>query len=258
MPDSLAGVVLAAGAGTRLQPLTGLRPKALVPVNHTPLVDLAVARVAAVTADVAVNVHHGRQALEEHLAGRVHLSIESGEARGTAGALGVLRDWIAGRPVLVTNADAWLESPRLDALADGWDGERIRLLVVEDAARADFDGRWRYAGACLMPWSDVRGLPAEPSGLYERVWREALDAGRVELVAHRGRFADCGTPREYLRANLWASGGESVIGAGSVVEGEVVRSVVWPGSVVRRSERLVAAIRVGELLTVLVRGSPPV
>src|SRR5436190_16800082 len=96
--DDLAAVVLAAGAGTRLRPLTRLRPKALCPVDNVPLVDLAVGRARTVTSAVAVNAHHGRALMEAHLPRRVHLSIEAPEALGTARALGQLRDWMAGRP----------------------------------------------------------------------------------------------------------------------------------------------------------------
>ena len=73
-----------------------------------------------------------------------------------------------------------------------------------------------------------------------------------------GPFFDCGTPAEYLAANLAASGGQSVIGEGARVAGELVRSVVWPGGVVRAGERLVESIRVGEDLTVSGRLSPTV
>ena len=55
----LAGVVLAAGLGTRLRPLTLVRPKPLCPVGDRPLLDHALDRMAAVAGDVAVNVHHG-------------------------------------------------------------------------------------------------------------------------------------------------------------------------------------------------------
>src|SRR3954447_24784114 len=96
--SDLAAVVLAAGAGTRLAPLTRLRPKALCPVDNVPLVDLALARVSRITAAVAVNAHHGGAAMEARIAGRVPLSIEPDRALGTAGALSFLRDWIAGRP----------------------------------------------------------------------------------------------------------------------------------------------------------------
>lgn len=248
MPAELAAVVLAAGAGTRLRPLTDLRPKALCPVANVPLVDLALDRARAVTADVAVNVHHGRALLEAHLSGRVHLSIEEPEALGTAGALGRLREWIGGRPTLVVNADAWHRTD-LSALVRGWDGERPRLLVVDEPARGDF-GPWRYCGAALMPWAEVRGLAATPSGLYEACWARRWAAGGLELVPAPGPYFDCGTAPDYLDANMAASGGRSVVGPGAVVEGQLVRSVVWSGAVVRAGERLVECIRAGEHLTV--------
>ncbi|HEX2047632.1 MAG TPA: NTP transferase domain-containing protein [Acidimicrobiales bacterium] len=244
-----AAVVLAAGAGTRLRPLTDIRPKALCPVDNVPLLELALDRVRPVTGSIAVNVHHGRDQMEAHLAGRaVHVSVEEPEALGTAGALGRLREWIAGRPTLVVNADAWHRF-ELSVLLDGWDGERTRLLVVEDRARGDF-GTWRYCGAALMPWPEVDPLPATPTGLYEVSWGRAWAEGRLELVPQVGPFFDCGTPADYLAANLTASGGRSVVGPGARVEGELVRSVVWPDGVVHRGERLVECIRVGESLTV--------
>src|SRR5262245_33950264 len=103
MADSVAGVVLAAGAGTRLRPLTLVRPKVLCPVGDRALVDHALARFDGVTTSLAVNVHAGRDQVERHLTGRVHLSFEEPVALGTAGALAHMRDWIAGRPVLVAN-----------------------------------------------------------------------------------------------------------------------------------------------------------
>ena len=246
----VAGVVLAAGAGTRLRPLTRLRPKVLCPVGGVPLVDLNIERVRAVTSSVAVNVHHGRALLESHLAGRVHLSYEEEPGLGTAGALSLLRPWIDGRPTVVVNGDAWTTAS-LGALLDGWDGERMRVLVVGGAEVAP---TMRIAGA-VLPWADVRDLPPGPAGLWEVSWRDAAAAGRIEAVAvpPGTAFLDCGTPGAYLAANLAASGGRSVIGAGAVVEGDLERSVVWPGAVVRRGERLVGAIRAGERLTVLVR-----
>jgi NDP-sugar pyrophosphorylase family protein len=154
--------------------------------------------------------------------------------------------------VLVTNSDAWLPID-LGAFVDGWDGERIRLLVVEDRERPDF-GSARYCGVALMPWADVEGLEPEPAGLYEVSWRYAFELGRLDLVDHDGPFVDCGTPADYLRANLLASGGDSVIGPGAQVDASAVveSSVVWPGAVVEAGERLTGAIRTAEL-TVLIR-----
>lgn len=244
MDDSVAGVVLAAGAGRRLRPLTWLLPKPLCPVGGSALVDHALARFDGTTATVAVNVHHGRRLLEAHLAGRAHLSIEPVAALGTAGALGLLRDWVAGRPVVAVNADTWCPAP-VGALLDGWDGRRTRLLVP---AGTTFGPRMTVAGA-LMAWADVARLQPQPSGLYEVLWRRAADAGTVELVAlpPGTPLYDCGTPPRYLAANLAWSGGSSVFGAGAVVApgAEVTRSVLWPGAVVGPGERLFETVRAG-------------
>jgi hypothetical protein len=276
----LVAVVLAAGSGERLAPLTRLLPKALCPVGNEPLVDLALGRAARVLdaagasaggESMAVNVHHGRDALVDHLAGRVVVSVEDEVALGTAGGVGNLRGWIAGRDVLVANADAWLGGA-VDAFADGWDRERVRLLCVPaSGGRGDF-GTACYAGMCLLPWAQVERLGSEPSGLYEVLWRGEWEAGRLDLVVVDTPFLDCGTPADYLRANLYeaarsdagslvapgavvATGSSvtrSVIGAGAEVRGEVADAVVWPGSVVHTGERLLGGIRAGQL-TVLVR-----
>jgi NDP-sugar pyrophosphorylase family protein len=204
-------------------------------------------RVATYAGRTAVNVHHHRDQLVAHLAARdVHVSIEDPVALGTAGALGQLLGWIDGAAVLLTNADSWFPAspvaPPLAVLVDGWDGARPRLLCMHDPERGDF-GDLRYVGAALLPWWSVRDLPAEPAGLYEVSWRELYERDALDLVVSGGRHVDCGTPADYLHANMLASGGASVVGAGAVVEGEVVRSVVWPDARVGPNERLVDAIR---------------
>lgn len=247
--DDVAGVVLAAGAGLRLRPLSRLRPKVLCPVGNVPLLDLALARARSVVSDVAVNVHHRRAALEAHLDGAgVHLSIEAERALGTAGALGHLRGWLDGRGAVVLNADAWCLGS-LGGFVEGWDGERVRLLVAGESTLGPRSG---VAGA-LMPWREIERLAPEPAGLYEASWRQAQAEGRLEVVRHDGPFVDCGTPAEYLQANLLASGGESVVGDGAVVAGTLDRCVVWDGAVVWPGEQLSCAIRPDDLRTVLVR-----
>jgi N-acetyl-alpha-D-muramate 1-phosphate uridylyltransferase len=249
VPSELAGVVLAAGAGTRLLPLTDELPKALCPVGGVPLVDLALERLVSLgIVSAAVNIHAFPALMTAHLSGRAQLSYESPVALGTAGALGALRPWIAGRATVVTNADAYLTGPL--PLLEGWSGATIRLGVVPDVGHPDFDGGWRYAGLCLMPWPDVEQLSAVPSGLYEVSWAAAERAGRLELVPLAGLFLDCGTPSDYLTANMAASGGETVVGEGAVVLGEAVRCVLWPGARVEADEQLVDAIRTASGLTV--------
>jgi N-acetyl-alpha-D-muramate 1-phosphate uridylyltransferase len=171
---------------------------------------------------------------------------------GTAGALAALRDWVDGRDVLLTNADAYLPGG-LTGLPPGWDGERCRLLCGRRPGHGDF-GDLRYVGACLLPWPVVAGLEPRPSGLYEVIWRAAASRGRLDLVdlsdlsTGDGTAAvaiDAGTPAGYLGANLHASGGRSVVGDGAVVEGRIERCVVWDGAWVGPVEHLVDAVRAG-------------
>jgi molybdopterin-guanine dinucleotide biosynthesis protein A len=237
----LAGVVLAAGAGTRLRPLTHELPKAMCPVGNRPLVDWAIDRVAPYVSSVAVNAHESAPALVEHLADRVHVSVEHGERLGTAGALGRLRDWIDGRHVLVHNADSFVDDD-LAALLEGWTGEHPRLLVRHEDRASDF-GPLRFLGVSLLPAPIAAALPDEPCGLYGLVWRPAWEAGLLETVEVRGTAIDCGTAADYLRANLHVSRGASVVAASAVVEGSITRCVVWPGARVEAHEVLVDAIR---------------
>lgn len=273
---NVCAVVLAAGEGRRLRPLTEHRPKALCPVGNVPLLDRALARLGALRfADpgtVAVNACYLGDQVVAHLGARAHLSVEPGEPLGTAGGLGNLRDWIDGRGALVGNADAYLSDPHaapgtdIAALLDGWDGETVRLLGQRMPAgeRGGFSGH-RFAGFSLLPWCDVRRLPAEPGDLVRAVWRPAEAEGRLQVIPFHGTFLDTGTPGDYLAANLHAAAGGSlvdpgaivtgaceraVVGAGAVVHGRLTRAVVWPGGVVAADEHLTDAVRVGRKLTV--------
>lgn len=247
-PDDICGVVLAAGEGTRLRPLTRVRPKPLCPVGNVPLVDLALDRVRTAAADIAVNVHHDREAITAHVAGRAHVSVEDREALGTAGALGHLRPWIAGRAVVVVNADTWCPGS-LAGITAGWDGERVRLLLAGGNERLRPASR---IAAALMPWPEVAALEPVPSGLYEVSWARLAAADRLDVVGWDGPCLDCGTPARYLQANLAASGGAAVVAPGATVHGSVERSVLWDGAVVAPGEHLSGAVRT-DALTVLVR-----
>lgn len=273
----VCAVVLAAGEGTRLRPLTERLPKALCPVGNVPLLDRALARLVGLGLAgpdrVAVNACYLGSQVVDHVGTRAHLSVERGDPLGTAGGLGNLRDWIAGRGVLVGNADAYLADPHappgpdVAALVDGWDGRSVRLLgqpADDPAAPGTFSGH-RFVGSSLLPWRLVRDLPPTFGDLVRALWRPAEAAGALEVVPYRGTFYDTGTPADYLAANLHAAGGGSlvdptatvtgrleraVVGAGAVVHGEVTRAVVWPGAVVGASERLTDAVRAGAGLTV--------
>jgi N-acetyl-alpha-D-muramate 1-phosphate uridylyltransferase len=242
--SSLAALLLAAGEGARLRPLTSLRPKPLCPVGNVPLLDLALERVASVLpvtdSTVAVNAHHLGEQVLEWAGQRLHVSVEQPVALGTAGAVAAVSPWLDGRDVLVANGDAFFHGPvDVRGFVDGWDRERPRLFVVPSSGRQDFPGGWLFAGISLLPSRFVRTLQPEPSGLYEVVWSRT----EVDLVPALATYVDCGTPRDYLRANLMASGGASVVDPTAEVRGSVTRCVVWPGAVVHAGEQLVDCVR---------------
>ncbi|MEV4765364.1 sugar phosphate nucleotidyltransferase [Micromonospora chokoriensis] len=272
VPAELCAVVLAAGEGTRLRPLTERVPKALCPVGNVPLLERALARLAGLGLTgpdrVAVNACYLGDQVVAHVGDRAHLSVEVGDPLGTAGGVANLRDWIDGRPVLVGNADAYLADPGaapgpdVAALLDGWDGHTVRLLgqpAANPTAPGTFDGHC-FTGFSLLPWRLVRDLPVVVSDLVRVLWRPAEAADALEVVPYPGTFFDTGTPADYLAANLHAAAGgtlvdpsarvtgrcvESVVGADAQVDGDVLRSVVWPGATVRAGERLVDVIRFG-------------
>lgn len=271
----VAGIVLAAGEGRRLRPLTTLLPKALCPVGNVALLDRALTRLAGLgLTDVAVNAAYLADQVVRHVGGRAHLSVEPDGPVGTSGGVGRLKHWVDGRGALVGNADAYLFDQARDpgkdiaALLEGWSGDTVRMLTKPNlpGTTGGFSGR-RFTGFSLLPWRYVRDLAETPSDLVRTVWRPAEAEGALELVNYEGIYIDTGTPADYLRANLHAahSGSlvdpsavvtgsvvASVVGAGATIQGSVVRSVVWPGAAVSASESLISVVRGPDGLTVQV------
>jgi MurNAc alpha-1-phosphate uridylyltransferase len=266
--SDLCAIVLAAGEGRRLRPLTGLLPKALCPVGNVALLDRALARVAGLAVPVAVNACYLADQVVAHVDGRAHVAVEPGDPWGTSGGVARLRDWVDGRGVLVGNADAYLSDPArppgsdIAALLDGWTQDSVRILGVPGGREF---GEYRFAGFSLLPWAVVRDLPVERAELVRTAWRPAEREGRLDVVAFAGTYVDTGTPANYLAANLHAANGgalvdpaalvtgtveRSVVGAGARVTGTVRDAVVWPGATVGADETLVRVIRAGDNVTV--------
>lgn len=274
----VCGVVLAAGEGQRLRPLTETLPKALCPVGNVALLDRALARLSALglagPESVAVNAAYLAEQVVRHVGGRAHLSVEPDGPVGTSGGVGRLKVWIDGRGALVGNADAYLADPArapgkdIAALLDGWSGDTVRMLTKPNlpGATGGFSGR-RFTGFSLLPWRYVRALSTGHGNLVRTVWRPAEAEGALELVNYDGLYIDTGTPADYLRANLHAASGAtlvdptamitgtvtgSVVGAGARVHGAITRCVVWPGAEVAPGESLADCIRAPGDVTVQV------
>jgi len=144
-------MVMAAGLGTRMRPLTLQAPKALVSLAGRPLIDHVIDRlVAAGVARVVVNVHAFADAVEAHLKTRTDVEVLISDERGalleTGGGLKAARPLLGDDPILVANVDSiWVEGPGrpvLDALIAAWDSARMDdlLLLAPVATSLGFDG----------------------------------------------------------------------------------------------------------------------
>ncbi|RVT89227.1 nucleotidyltransferase family protein [Sphingomonas crocodyli] len=224
-PPVGAAMILAAGLGKRMRPLTATRPKPLVEVAGQSLLDHVLDRLrAAGIGNVVVNVHYLADALEAHLkrkAGDLNVAIsdERGKLLETGGGVLKALPMIDADPFLIANSDnLWVDGP-VDAirlLADRWDDATMdALLLLVPLARAnchsgqgDFhmgpDGviarrkpakvaPFVYTGVQLVSKRLFEGVE-EGNFSFNLLWNRAIAAGRAYGVVHQGLWFDVGSP----------------------------------------------------------------
>lgn len=219
-------MVMAAGLGKRMRPLTATRPKPLVEVAGKPLIDHVFDHLrAAGVKRAVVNVHYLADTLEAHVTDRfddieVVVSDERRQLMETGGGLVQARALLGDAPVLVVNSDnLWVDGPvdAIKLLASRWDDAIMdALLLVVPYARAnnhtgqgDFrvaaDGRivgrrkegaaapFVYTGIQILHPRIIRDWPEGPfsTNLF---WSRAIEAGRAYAQVHQGLWFDVGTP----------------------------------------------------------------
>lgn len=219
-------MVMAAGIGKRMRPLTATRPKPLVQVAGQALLDHVFDRLrAAGIKRAVVNVHYLADALEAHLTNRVKgidvvVSDERDQLMETGGGIVKARDLIGDAPFVVVNADnLWIDGPAdtIKLLASRWDDDLMdALLLVVPLARAhnhgglgdfhlDANGRitgrrkpgrvapFVYTGVQILSPRVIKDWPEGPfsTNLF---WNRAIEAGRAYGVVHQGLWFDVGTP----------------------------------------------------------------
>ncbi|MET0308216.1 MAG: nucleotidyltransferase family protein [Sphingomonas sp.] len=219
-------MVMAAGLGKRMRPLTATRPKPLVEVGGKALIDHVVDRLrSAGVKRVIVNVHYLADQMEAHLKARVKdmeliISDERKQLMETGGGLVQARDLIGDKPFVCVNSDnLWVDGPSdaIRQLAAQWDDDRMdALLLLVPLARAnshrgqgDFHldafgrivGRRKpgrlapfvYTGVQILSPRVIRDWPEGPfsTNLF---WNRALEAGRLWGVVHQGLWFDIGSP----------------------------------------------------------------
>jgi mannose-1-phosphate guanylyltransferase len=210
---------LAAGAGTRLRPLTRQLPKPLLAPAGRPLVDLAVEALdRAGAVQVVVNTHHGARQLGDHLGGQPgrHLLHEP-ELLGTGGGLAnAYHRGLLGRgTVLVTAADVLVhpdDLARLAALLDRTGATAaiglvpaepglLRIRLDGHHTTAEKGGAWSPAAVNALRVAALEPVPPRPANLVEAVLAPLWRRGEVAGIPLEHPWVDAGTLHRFLAAS---------------------------------------------------------
>lgn len=239
-------MVLCAGLGTRLRPLTDELPKPLVPVGGRPLLAHIAARLRrAGLSELVLNTHHLPEAfanLDASLGCKVH-RVHEPEIRGTAGGVAGARQMFGAPPIVVWNGDIFVDPP-LEALCDAARAGGL-ALGVKPRARGEgtvgigSEGRVTrlrgerfgeeleggdYVGVAALGERCLASLPELGCLVGDVALPELRRGGRVETVRVEGGFSDAGDPTAYLQLNLhWLAFGDApaYVGPGAVVDPRV-------------------------------------
>jgi len=214
-------MVLAAGYGTRLKPLTDRVPKPLVPVAGKPMMQYALEKLQAYgIQEVVINVSHLKEQLTAWLAGCKKLNVElseEAEPLETGGGLKQALPLLGNEPVFVINSDIlWTDEGEsaLHRLARHWDDAKMDfLLLAQSKANAvghdqgedqlfikpdntinwnEKDAPYIIAGIGIL---HPRVLRHAPNGKFsvKTLWHEALAQKRLFCLPHHGRWFQTGT-----------------------------------------------------------------
>lgn len=216
-------MIMAAGMGKRMRPLTASTPKPMVRVAGKPLIDHALDRLAeAGVARAVVNVHYLADSLEAHVLERVSPKVTISDEREalleTGGGMIKAQEHLPD-PFFCLNADnIWLDGPR-NAFADlsaRWNADEMDalLLVVGHARAANFSGQgdfymdpqgrlsrrnagrvapFIYTGIQLVSHRLLRDAP-EGKFSTNILWNRAMEEGRLFGISFTGQWFEVGTP----------------------------------------------------------------
>ena len=221
--DITTAMVLAAGLGTRMKPLTETRPKPLIPLAGKPLIDRVLDHLNATgVAEIVVNTHYKAEMLEMHLAKRngVVFSPEP-DLLETGGGVKNALPQLGSSAFFVVNSDAvWLDgpTPALKRMMRAWDEEKMDALLLLQrtvavrgpAGRGDFfldsDGYvarrqeraiapYLFAGIQILHPRLFNGAPGGAFSL-NLLYDQAQEARRLRGIVHDGEWYHVGTPEQ--------------------------------------------------------------
>ena len=225
-----AAMVMAAGLGTRMQPLTATRPKPMVELNGRPLIDYTLDRLTTHNiSPIVVNVHYLADVLEQHLENAsvadIIIADERAELLETGGGALANLDILGPDRFFILNSDSlWIENDtdNLAAMLATWDGDTMDCLMLlaptDDSlgysGKGDFniaaDGQllkrttgekaaYVHTGCCLIHPRIFAGSPTGPFSL-NLLWNKALALERLFGLALKGKWLHIGTPEALTAA----------------------------------------------------------
>lgn len=255
-------MILAAGRGRRMRPLSDVLPKPALPRPAGPVVRSAIDLAAAYgVGRIVANTWHLGEQMAAALASSIPTGIElvvsrENELMGGAGGLALARDvglLAAADPLLVINGDGLL---RLDLGAvfarhrSGSDDVTLALMPHLEPrrwTRVGVDGRGAvtafsapgeplagevpllYPGVMLVSRAALAGLPSGPGGIMDHLWRPALDRGRLGAVVVAGHWREVGTPADYLEAIIGRLADGPVIDPTAEIDPSAALGRAWIG-----------------------------
>ncbi len=233
IPIPQTAMVLSAGLGSRMRPLTETTAKPLLQVAGKALIDhLLDNLVAAGVKRAVVNVHWCADQVEAHVKARSDLEIiisdERTEVLETGGGLAKARPLLGDDPVFVVNTDAFWgpAGPEpLEQLAINFDPVAMdEILLLADTGRSlgfhsagDFfrsgngtlsrrdqaaSAPWAYAGVRILKPQLYDDQPIEPFSA-NRIWNELIPGGRIRGVALDRFWLHVGDPQALQDAEMW-------------------------------------------------------
>ncbi|WP_239025302.1 nucleotidyltransferase family protein [Rhodoligotrophos defluvii] len=217
-------MVLAAGLGQRMRPLTATRPKPLIEVAGRSLLDYCLARLAEDgVKTVVVNVHYLPEQIEAYLKGHKHprivISDERDRLLDTGGGVCKALPLLGMQPFFILNSDSlWIEGakPALARLREAWREDEMDclMLLASTVNSVGYDGNgdftmdvtgrlsrrmpgevapFAYTGLCI---AHPRLFKGAPDGAFSMnlLWDRAIEAGRLFGLRHDGIWLHVGTP----------------------------------------------------------------
>ena len=223
-----SAMILAAGRGERMRPLTYTVPKPLIPVAGRSMLDRAMDRLQEHgIRNLVINVHHLGEQIASHVgAGRAHI-VREDRLLETGGSVKNALPLLGEEPFFVLNGDGlWTDgpAPMLKRLEAAWDPSRMDALLLlhpidkaigrEPSDRGDYflddSGKAKHRGAePAAPYlfasasiCDARLFRSSPDGAFSllRLWNRAQAAGHLYGLVHDGQWFHVGTPQALAEA----------------------------------------------------------